>query len=85
MNKLARRANCVISTYPDARRFAACTHGLVAVYFIGGGHNGQRWEIPMMPLSKRLTIGDEQYRLRIFKESSVPFFMYPFYVYQSLH
>jgi hypothetical protein len=80
VNKLERRANCVILAYPDARQKASCSKGEIAIYFIGGNLNGQRWVFPPVSLGRTLVINDEQYKLHVLRESISPKFMYPFYV-----
>lgn len=81
MNSLERSANCIIRQYPDARARAVCQNGLTAIYFIHGGFHGTRWIQPCAAgFNPRLFLGDETYRLKIFREKRSPMYKYPFYV-----
>lgn len=81
MNSLERSATCVIGLYLDARARAVCQDGITAIYFLNGGYHGTRWLVsPLHELTKKLVLGDETYRLKLFRESRSPMYKYPFYV-----
>lgn len=87
MSRLSESANCIIRLYPDARARAVCQEGISAVYFIGGQMQGTRDILPQplwqSQLYRVMQIGNETYRLKIFRESTSPMYKYPFYVYQK--
>lgn len=81
MSYLEESANCVIGLYLDARARAVCQDGITAIYFLNGGYHGTRWLVdPLHGLTRSLTLGDETYRLKLFREKNSPMYKYPFYV-----